>query len=104
MRFGKRLSFRQSILFAIFGTYVGFATVGSKMELNAGIHLTPVVDANFKGFYSVNGFDINSYTNMLSQQTPGTVWKTAGRSYDIYGGMVGLSYAYPKLGKFVADV
>ena len=81
----------------------GFADVGSKVELNAGIHLTPVISANFKAFYSVNGFDIASYTSALSQNSPGTVWKTAGRSYDIYGGLLGLSYSYPGLGKFVAD-
>lgn len=88
---------------SITNSNAGFADVGSKVELNAGFHLTPIISANFKAFYSINGFDIASYTNALSQNSPGTVWKTAGRSYDIYGGLVGLSYSYPRLGKFVAD-
>jgi hypothetical protein len=82
----------------------GFANVGSKMELNAGIRLTPVVNLNMKGFYSLNGYDESGAINKLTLQQPGSNWKTIGGSWEIYGLLAGLSYSYPITGKFTADL
>jgi hypothetical protein len=81
----------------------GFANTGSKIELNAGFNLVKSVDLGVKLFYSVNSYNFTSLTNKLSADFPGTVWNTSGRSWDIVGGMVGLSYSYPLVNKFVGD-
>jgi hypothetical protein len=81
----------------------GFANVGSKLELNAGFKLVKSVDLAFKLFYSANGYDASTLTRKLEMENPGTKWTTTGRSWDIYGGLVGLSYSYPLTKKFVSD-
>lgn len=81
----------------------GFANTGSKLELNAGFNLIKDVDLAVKLFYSVNSYDFSSLTNKLSSDFPGTTWSTSGRSWDIAGGMVGLSYSYPLANRFVWD-
>jgi hypothetical protein len=84
-------------------TNSGYANTGSKMELNAGFNLVNSVDLGIKLFYSVNGYDASTLTKKLESENPGTTWITSGRSWDIYGGMVGLSYSYPLTKKFVSD-
>jgi hypothetical protein len=81
----------------------GFANTGSKIEINGGFALMKSVDLALKLFYSGNSYDVQSLTNSLKSQYPGTSWTTTGRNWDIFGGMIGLSYSYPFRNKFVGD-
>jgi hypothetical protein len=81
----------------------GFANTGSKIDINGGFNIIKSVDLALKLFYSVNSYDISSLTKNLSDKYPGTTWTTSGRSWDIIGGMVGLSYSYPFPNRFVGD-
>jgi hypothetical protein len=81
----------------------GFANTGSKMELNAGFALVKSVDLGLKLFYSVNGYDVSALTNKLTAENPGVNWTTSGRTWDIYGGLIGFTYSHPLTKKFVSD-
>jgi hypothetical protein len=82
----------------------GFASTGSKIGLNGGYNVTDKVNLIGSLFYSVNGYDETSLKNKLALENPGTTWDTYGRSWDIYGFMVGATYSYPFRNKFVGDV
>jgi hypothetical protein len=81
----------------------GFAKTGSKVGINAGFKLLENVNIGASLFYSVNSYDVSSLTQKLANDYPGTTWGTSGRSWDIYGGMVGLTYSYPFKNRFVSD-
>jgi hypothetical protein len=85
-------------------TNSGYAISGSKMELNAGLRLVKAVSLGAKLFYSINGYDASTLKGKLEIENPGTIWKASGRSWDIYGGMIGLSYSFPLTKKLASDV
>lgn len=82
----------------------GFAKTGSKVGLNAGFRLLDNVNLGVSLYYSVNSYDVSSLTQKLANDYPGTTWNTSGRNWDIYGGMLGLTYSYPFKNKFVGDL
>jgi hypothetical protein len=81
----------------------GFAKSGSNAGLNAGFRLTEKVSLTGELFYSVTGYDVITLTQKLANDYPGTKWTTSGRSWDIYGFMVGASYSYPFRNKITGD-
>lgn len=81
----------------------GFAKTGSKVGINAGFNILENVNIGASLFYSVNSYDVSSLTQKLTNDYPGTTWSTSGRNWDIYGGMIGLTYSYPFKNKFVGD-
>lgn len=81
----------------------GFANTGSKVELNGGLNMVKSVDVAIKLFYSVNSYDFSSLTKKLSTDYPGTTWNTTGRSWEIYGVLIGVSYSHPLRDKFIGD-
>jgi len=81
----------------------GYATTGSKMELNAGYLVYKSIDLAAKLFYSSNSYDVSPLTRKLAADYPGISWTTSGRSWDIYGFLVGVNYSYPFTRKLVGD-
>ena len=81
----------------------GFAKTGSKIELNAGFALYKSIDLGAKLFYSANGYDVSTLTNKLSAENPEVNWTTSGRTWDLYGGLIGFNYSYPLSRKFISD-
>lgn len=82
----------------------GFAETGSKMELNAGYLVSQTFDITAKMFYSVNGYDVEPMKKKLAVENPGIIWTTTGRTWDIYGGLIGVNYSHPLNNKLTGDV
>ncbi len=72
----------------------GFAKLGFKAEAVVGYKLVDVLGINVMGFFNSNGTDLTNLTQQLSNQT-GLSWTTDSKSWNIYGGLLGLEYYYP---------
>ncbi|MFA7361783.1 MAG: hypothetical protein WC139_12180 [Candidatus Kapaibacterium sp.] len=72
----------------------GFAKIGFKAEAVVGYKLVDVLGINVMGFYNSNGTDLTNLTQQLNNQT-GRAWTTDSKSWNIYGGLLGLEYSYP---------
>ena len=82
----------------------GFAKAGYKFEISGGYNITPVISLNARGFYSSHSYDAGSLLNKYTSENPGTTFSSTARNWDIYGGMIGVSYSHPVTRKFTADV
>lgn len=70
----------------------GYAKAGSNLGLNAGFNVYDRVNITGNLFFSSNGYDETVLKQKLTYEYPGTTWETSGRSWDIYGFMIGAAY------------
>ncbi|MFA5011080.1 MAG: hypothetical protein WC644_03905 [Ignavibacteria bacterium] len=72
----------------------GFAKLGFKAEAVVGYKLVDVLGINVMGFFNSNGTDLANLNQLLSSQT-GNAWTADSKSWNIFGGLIGLEYSYP---------
>ena len=81
----------------------GFAVLGSKFEINAGLRLFNILDLSVMSFVNTNGTELDKFIDFANRQNPGYAFSADAKSWSIFGALGGLSISYPVPGGFYVD-
>jgi hypothetical protein len=82
----------------------GYAKVGYKIQGYGGINLLGTVGVTVLGFTNFNTTDPENLKNSITTKYPGNNWLVNSKSWQLFGGMGGISFYYPMGGNVSLDL
>jgi len=82
----------------------GYAKVGYKIQAYGGINLIGVLGVSILGFTNYNTTNTENLKNNITSTYPGNNWIDNSKSWQLFGGMGGITLYYPLDKKLTLDV